>query len=74
MGEFVASYRVSTERQQASGPGLEARREAVGRHVGTGQLVAAGSKCSGIVTLALLSAVITDSALNGCNVFGCSCI
>ena len=40
MGEFVAYYRVSTERQRISGLGLEAQREAVGRHVGTGQLVA----------------------------------
>jgi hypothetical protein len=28
MGEFVAYYRVSTERQRVSGPGLEAQREA----------------------------------------------
>jgi len=27
MGEFVAYYRVSTERQRVSGPGLEAQRE-----------------------------------------------
>ena len=40
MGEFVAYYRVSTERQRVSGLGLEAQREAVARHVGTGQLVA----------------------------------
>jgi DNA invertase Pin-like site-specific DNA recombinase len=40
MGEFVAYYRVSTERQRISGLGLEAQREAVARHVGTGQLVA----------------------------------
>jgi DNA invertase Pin-like site-specific DNA recombinase len=40
MGEFVAYYRVSTERQRASGLGLEAQREAVARHVASGQLVA----------------------------------
>jgi DNA invertase Pin-like site-specific DNA recombinase len=40
MGKFVAYYRVSAERQRVSGLGLEAQREAVARHVGTGQLVA----------------------------------
>jgi len=40
MGDFVAYYRVSTERQRISGLGLEAQREAVARHVAVGQLVA----------------------------------
>lgn len=62
MGESVAYYRVSTERQRGSGSGLEAQREAAGRHVGAGPLVAARSKRSGIVTLTLLSAPISSSS------------
>jgi DNA invertase Pin-like site-specific DNA recombinase len=40
MAEFIAYYRVSTDRQGASGLGLAAQREAVARFIGTGQLVA----------------------------------
>jgi DNA invertase Pin-like site-specific DNA recombinase len=37
---FVAHYRVSTDRQRASGLGLEAQRESVARHIGLGQIIA----------------------------------
>jgi DNA invertase Pin-like site-specific DNA recombinase len=40
MAEFIAYYRVSTDRQGASGLGLAAQREAVARFIGAGQLVA----------------------------------
>ena len=40
MAEFIAYYRVSTDRQGASGLGLAAQREAVARFIGTGPLVA----------------------------------
>jgi DNA invertase Pin-like site-specific DNA recombinase len=40
MPDFIAYYRVSTDRQGASGLGLEAQRQAVARHIGTGSLVA----------------------------------
>jgi DNA invertase Pin-like site-specific DNA recombinase len=39
MAEFIAYYRVSTDRQGASGLGLAAQREAVARYIGAGQPV-----------------------------------
>jgi DNA invertase Pin-like site-specific DNA recombinase len=41
MPDFIAYYRVSTDRQGATGLGLEAQRAAVLRHIATGQLAAA---------------------------------
>lgn len=42
MPDFVAYYRVSTDRQRASGLGLDAQREAVARYIAAaGELVAA---------------------------------
>jgi DNA invertase Pin-like site-specific DNA recombinase len=41
MADFMAYYRVSTDRQDVSGVGLEAQRESVGRFLGQGQELAA---------------------------------
>lgn len=40
MAAFITYYRVSTDRQGASGLGLAAQREAVTRFIGSGQLIA----------------------------------
>ena len=40
MREFIAYYRVSTDRQGANGLGLAAQREAVARFIGSGELIA----------------------------------
>jgi DNA invertase Pin-like site-specific DNA recombinase len=40
MAEFIAYYRVSTDRQGASGLGLAAQREAVAKFIGTGTFIA----------------------------------
>jgi len=39
MADFIAYYRVSTDREGASGLGLDAQRQTVAAFVGTGQLV-----------------------------------
>ena len=41
MADFVAYYRVSTDWQSVSGPGLDAQRESVMRFLGHGQALAA---------------------------------
>jgi len=42
MAEFIAYYRVSTDRQGASGLGLVAQREAVARFIGSPRSRTAG--------------------------------
>ena len=40
MTAFIAYYRVSTDRQGASGLGLDAKRQAVARHIAPAVLLA----------------------------------
>ena len=49
-GWYIAYYRVSTDRQGASGLGLDAQRAAVSRHIGEhGQLVAEYTEIESVV-------------------------